>query len=477
MAFSSPFSEEDITCPVCCDTFNDPVVLSCSHSFCKSCVKECWKMNVYRECPVCRRRSSKTDPPCNRALKNLCESFLERQVQQRPAVVCMQHNEKLQLFCLEDKQTICLVCQASKTHRSHNFVPIDEAALDHKNELQTALVPLNEKLKAFNEMKQICEKTADHIKNQVQQTEREIKKEFERLHQFLRKEQATRIANLKEEEKRKSLTMKNNIVKMNKLISSLSDTIRTIEKELRAEHIPLLENFEATIVRAKCTLPNPQLVSDALMDEAKHLGNMSFRVWEKMREIVKHTPVILDPNTAHTCLCLTDDLTGVRCTQQELSLPNNPERCTFYADVRGSEGFRSGKHSWEVEVGSHPYWFVGAVKKSADRKVEIERIPGCGIWEFGLIAGKYVAAGKNITVKTRPQKIRVQLDYDGGEMSFYDPKDMTLLYVYKDTFAERIYPLFSVGMAGNYKRDLQICQSEVSDGSRLNRQAETYAFY
>ncbi|XP_063070690.1 E3 ubiquitin-protein ligase TRIM35-like, partial [Engraulis encrasicolus] len=220
------FSEEDLSCPVCCDIFKDPVVLSCSHSICKVCLQQFWDTKGSRECPVCRRKSN-DNPPLNLHLRNLCETFLQERRQRAAAgseVLCSLHSEKLKLFCQEDKQVVCLVCQTSKLHRGHNFSPINEAALDIKEELKIKLVYLQEKLKTFEEVKLICDQTTAHIQTQVFNTEKQIKEEFEKLHQFLRDEEAARIAALRDEERRKSQMMKENIEKMSREVSSLSDT-------------------------------------------------------------------------------------------------------------------------------------------------------------------------------------------------------------------------------------------------------------
>uniref|UniRef100_A0A8C2WVV0 B30.2/SPRY domain-containing protein n=1 Tax=Cyclopterus lumpus TaxID=8103 RepID=A0A8C2WVV0_CYCLU len=171
------------------------------------------------------------------------------------------------------------------------------------------------------------------------------------------------------------------------------------------------------------------LVSGALIDVAKHLGNLSFRVWEKMKDKVHFSPVILDPNTAQPFLHLSDDLTSVRRGDTKRKLPDNPERSTKYSEVLGSEGFSSGKHSWDVEVGDHPEWFVGLVKESVDRNGEISASPEDGFWCLFHNNGKYTnGARKTLRVKKSLQRIRVQLDYDRGEVSFYNPEDMTHIY-------------------------------------------------
>ncbi|XP_047447553.1 zinc-binding protein A33-like [Mugil cephalus] len=204
--------------------------------------------------------------------------------------------------------------------------------------------------------------------------------------------------------------------------------------------VPFLSSYKATQTRAKaqCSLSDPQLVSGALIDVAKHLGNLAFRVWEKMKEKVHFSPVILDPNTAHPRLYLSDDLTSVRRGDTDQQLPNNPERNTNYANVLGSEGFSSGKHSWEVEVGDHRSWIVGLVKESVDRKGECPASPEYGFWCLWHRDGKYTnGLSQTVTVKKSLQRIRVQLDYDRGEVSFYNSEDMTHIYTHRDTFTEK----------------------------------------
>ncbi len=128
-------SAGELYCPVCYTIYKDPVLLSCSHSFCKECLQQFWRTKETQECPVCRRRSSKENPPPNLALKILCESFLRERDEKRLSgseELCSLHHEKLKLFCLEDEQPVCIVCRDSKQHDNHKFRPISEAVSSHK---------------------------------------------------------------------------------------------------------------------------------------------------------------------------------------------------------------------------------------------------------------------------------------------------------------------------------------------------------
>uniref|UniRef100_A0A8C1IA46 Uncharacterized protein n=1 Tax=Cyprinus carpio TaxID=7962 RepID=A0A8C1IA46_CYPCA len=351
-------SVEELSCPVCCEIFKDPVLLSCSHSFCKECLQQFWRTKKTQECPVCRRRSSKQEPPRNLALKNLCDSLIKERNERRSSgseEICSLHSEKLKLFCLEDKQPVCLVCRDSENK-------------SYEKTSKNTLTSLQNKLKHAEEMKAKCDKTVQHIKSQAEHTERQIKEEFEKLHQFLRDEEEATITALREEEEQKQQMMKEKLEEMNRHISALSDTIKDTEEMMKDSDVCFLK---VTTELIRISQPDPQMSSGALIHVSHHLSNLPFRVWRKMQETLQNTPLTLDPNTAAPWLTLSTDLTSVSYSDLRQNLPDNPERFDFYLCVLGSEGFNSGTHCWDVEVGDNTYWTLGITTASNQRKGDV----------------------------------------------------------------------------------------------------------
>ncbi|XP_056464212.1 E3 ubiquitin-protein ligase TRIM35-like [Gadus chalcogrammus] len=451
-----------LTCNVCTEIFTDPVSLGCHHSFCSSCLQDFWGQAENKNCPVCKRKSSK-DIGVNFSIKELADSYAGRQrsgPSDEAQVVCTEHLKDIKWFCKDEQRAVCHVCEFPH-HQGHTVVPLEEKVQELKQQLRPDLTALQARRRRYQELEETYEAMVPHLEVQRVKTEGRIRAEFEQLHRFLREEEEARLKALREEEeqKRKRILLKRKTLQ--EQIRSLSEGLSAVEADLQKDGLSFLSasTRSRTSARALLSGSDPQLLPGALLDEAKHLGNLAHRVWEKMGQRTTFSPVTLDPNTAHRWVSLSDDLTSVRQGDVTQKVPNNPERFSQYAEVLGSEGFSSGEHCWEVEVGDLPIWRIGVAKESVERKGERTLSPAKGIWCLSYTSGKYTQGTcQTLTLKRTPERIRVQLDYDGGKVSFYDPEDMTLIYTHQHTFTDNIFPYFSVGAAGKARtKAVRVC--------------------
>ncbi|XP_034434953.1 nuclear factor 7, brain-like [Hippoglossus hippoglossus] len=463
MAGRLSLQEVDLSCPICCEIFKDPVVLKCSHSFCASCLQRYWtRRDRSRDCPLCRTQSV-DDPVPSLTLRNLCESWIipedegpeERaagELPGEPGEMCPLHGERLKLFCLLDKEPICVVCHTSRKHKLHDCCPVSEAVADVKEKMKSALGVLQKKRDAFDKMKKNYEDTVVHIQVQAQFVERRTREEFQKLHSFLQAEEDARMEELRSEEEEKKREMMQRIAEIEGNITSVSASIRELEEQMALEDIFVLHKCKGTLPSAdspaEAPVAAPVTTPAALIDVAKYVGSLTFHVWEKMQKIIRYTPVTLDPNTAAPWLTLSDDLTSVCDSDEKQQLPDNPERFDPDTAVLGRESFTSGKHSWDVNVGDNTAWVVGVAKESVVRKEKMSSVLRNGYLCVYFYHNMYFAGTSpltRLTLKNNPKKVRVLLDCDKGRVSFHNPHDNALIYTFKHAIVERVFPYFWVG--------------------------------
>uniref|UniRef100_A0A8C9Z7N0 B30.2/SPRY domain-containing protein n=1 Tax=Sander lucioperca TaxID=283035 RepID=A0A8C9Z7N0_SANLU len=158
--------------------------------------------------------------------------------------------------------------------------------------------------------------------------------------------------------------------------------------------------------------------------------------------------VTLDPDTASSYLILSDVGKQVKCSDIQNDVLDNPLRFSICNGVLGKQSFSSGRFYYEVEVGGKTEWDLGVANESVIRKGKIRLSPKNGFWsiwlrnvdEYKALAGP----GVLLSLKSRPQKVGVFVDYEEGLVSFYDVDAAALIYSFTGcSFTEKIYPYFS----------------------------------
>lgn len=167
------------------------------------------------------------------------------------------------------------------------------------------------------------------------------------------------------------------------------------------------------------------------------------------RTLLHAADVVLDPDTAHPELFLSEDGRSVRRGPSRQSLPNNPERFDCRPCVLGRERFSSGRHYWEVEVEDVMVWAIGVCTDSTERKGEALLLPQNGFWTLEMFGNQYRALSspqRILPMKERLCRVAVFLDYEAGDVSFYNMRDRSHIYTCPlSTFSGPLRPFFRLG--------------------------------
>ncbi|XP_074873205.1 butyrophilin subfamily 1 member A1-like [Carettochelys insculpta] len=182
--------------------------------------------------------------------------------------------------------------------------------------------------------------------------------------------------------------------------------------------------------------------------------------WEKVQQYA--VDVTLDPDTASPWLILSEDGKRVRCGDARQDLPHNAERFDPCPCVLGAERLTGGRCYWEVEVGDTSEWDLGVCRESVRRKGQVQVSPWDGYWAVWLKDGGYKALTSPPTplpVSARPGRVGVFLDYEAGEVSFYNVTDRSHLFTFTRTFSGPLRPYFcpSTNPGGTNAAPLTIC--------------------
>ncbi|XP_021269163.1 E3 ubiquitin-protein ligase TRIM39-like isoform X3 [Numida meleagris] len=213
---------------------------------------------------------------------------------------------------------------------------------------------------------------------------------------------------------------------------------------------PFLEERNAKIGELSAEVEKRERRIDELTAELEHYKAKARKCFEEHRRgEEKLVKVTLDPETAHPRLVLSEDQKSVRWEYTLQESPDGPERFDADPCVLGCEAFTSGRHCWVVDLAEGQYCAVGVSRESLPRKRAVSFNPDEGIWavqQWGFKNRALTSPPTPLNLPRVPKKIRISLDYDWGEVAFFDAENQVPIFTFPPAFfgGERLRPWFWV---------------------------------
>ncbi|XP_033985521.1 E3 ubiquitin-protein ligase TRIM21-like isoform X2 [Trematomus bernacchii] len=444
-------------------------------------------------CDVCTETKLKALKSCLVCLTSYCETHLEPHltksglkrhqlidpVENLEDRMCPKHDKPLELFCKTDQTCVCMLCTVLD-HKMHDVVPLKEGYEGKK-------AALGKKEARIQEMIQKRQLKIEEIQHSVDLSKEEADREiaegvqvFTALKESVERNLNEFIQTIEEKQNMRMKRAEDFIKELEQEISQLKKRSAKVEQLSRSEdHLHVLQgvqslniqhpsptkdwtkvsippsSYEGTVVRAVVQL------EETLSKEMKKLLEADVRRVQRYA-----VDVTLDPDTAYPTLILSDDGKQVSDGGVEKNLPENPERFSEANSVLGKQSFSSGKFYFEVQVKGKTEWDFGVARESINRKREVTLNPEEGYWAIWLTKGfEYEALDAPLvllSLKSRPKKVGVFVDYEEGLVSFYDVDAAALIYSFTGcSFNGKLFPYFSPGLKYGRKNSAPLIISPV----------------
>ncbi|CAK6978503.1 E3 ubiquitin-protein ligase TRIM21-like [Scomber scombrus] len=474
-------------CPLCKKVFNtrpelhiNTFISEMADQFRQSAVKKSSSCSEQRcintgdvLCDVCTETKLKAVKSCLVCLTSYCETHLEPHqrisglkrhklidpVKNLEDRMCKKHDRPLELFCRTDQMCVCQFCTESD-HKSHVYVHLIEEYEGKKADLKKTEAEVQQMIQ--NRRLKI-QQIKDSVKLSNGEADRETADSvqvFSALIQSVERSLAQLIEMIEEKQKRTEKQAEGFIKELEEEISELMKRSAEVEQLSHTEdHLQLLQSFSSL----NPALPTKdwtevRVHSSYLGTVRRAVAQLEETLSEEMKKLCDDAElkrvqqfavdVTLDPETAHPNLILSDDGKQVTCGDVKKNLPDNPGRFSCNSCVLGQQSFSSGRFYYEVQVKGKTEWTLGVARESINRKKQIMCSPNNGIWAIYLRNKNEYRPFSDppvlLSLKWKPQKVGVFVDYEEGLVSFYDVDAATLIYSFTDCkFTEKLYPYFN----------------------------------
>ncbi|XP_043112836.1 E3 ubiquitin-protein ligase TRIM16-like [Puntigrus tetrazona] len=305
MAESRVFQDEFL-CPVCLDLLKDPVTIQCGHSYCKSCITDCWdqedeksvyscpqcrqtfstrpalarnailaevveklKMNKLSadcdpgagdvQCDVCTERKYKAVKSCLVCLESYCQNHLEQHESwfkgkehnlteatgRLQEMICQKHKKILEVFCRTDQKCICMMCMMDE-HKNHDTVLAADQRTENQNQLKETQKTLQQRVQQREKDLQRLRETVESHKRSAQTAVEDSEKIFTGLIRSFKRRRFELIELIRDQEKQAVSRAEGQLERLEQEINDLKRRDAELEQLSHTQdQIQFLQSFRS----------------------------------------------------------------------------------------------------------------------------------------------------------------------------------------------------------------------------------------
>ncbi|XP_052435207.1 tripartite motif-containing protein 16 isoform X1 [Carassius gibelio] len=298
---------DEFLCPVCQNLLKDPVTIQCGHSYCKSCITDCWdqedQTRVYSclqckqtcsprpalarntmlaevveklkkrkrpadcdagagdvECDVCTGRKSKAIKSCLMCVNSYCQNHLEQHESwfkgkrhnltnatgQLQEMICQKHDKLLEVFCRTDQKCICMLCTIDG-HKNHDTVSAAAQRTENQHQLKETQKTFQQRIQQREKDLQQLRETVESHKRSAQTAVEDSERIFtELILSSIEKSCSELIRLIRDQEKTAVSRAEERLEKLEQEINDLRRRDTELEQLSHTQdHIQFLQSFQS----------------------------------------------------------------------------------------------------------------------------------------------------------------------------------------------------------------------------------------
>ncbi|XP_028991378.1 E3 ubiquitin-protein ligase TRIM39-like [Betta splendens] len=488
--------EMHLKCSVCMQTFSDPITAACGHSFCRTCQDDaacplCTKpvgdelevnlvlRNIIQlqqripettddmytgkdgevPCDVCTGNRLKAVKSCLVCLASYCSSHLENHrssqrlkghslvdpVKNLDERACLEHGRPLELYNRKQRKCVCVRCLEED---GEEVVSTEEEWSRKKAELENTKTHMKEKIQKRQTKRTDINTSLTDCKDLLDKEWWDIDAVFCAIHAIVEEAHATVLKPLKERRQRLEREADDLQEILTSDIQKLEKTIQDLNELSNLEdHIFFLQNYSSlsdlditdladvefdTSLMFGSMRKNTKIMMETIQEELEKLTSVELKRVSQFAVDVKSDPATSDQHYVQS--------NGGRTVEHEGDA-DATEWWHLSGNILEPNSLTSGKSYWEVDVSNRTGWDLGLARYDATNG---EVCPNPDINNrLRVQLDGFPAPPARLSLKHKPDKVGVFVDYKEGLLSFYNLTAQSHMYSFTDcSFTGEVFPYF-----------------------------------